>query len=235
MKNAAIASSHPAWDLDGQLHCECGHASPDQASHLEHVVTVHPLDSELAGRILSERQWRTYMERTAQVSKVHVFERAGLGKAPFRFVGLTEAKYQAGPGAPIQPGSSCDYCGEAIMEVCHIRSADGRNFKVGNVCVGKTGDAGLRKTVAAAIRERRNEATHRRQDEKIAAGAALLERPGVREILAAEPHPYGTGADPRPFFLSKTRLDWVEWMLHNAGRRGKVDVVTYLQRRFGEV
>ena len=43
----------------------------------------------------------------------HCFERAGLGKAPFRLVGFFECKWQAAPDAPVQPGKSCDYCYQA--------------------------------------------------------------------------------------------------------------------------
>ena len=73
----------------------------------------------------------------------HVFERAGLGKPPFRYAGMRECKYQACVGAPVQPGASCDYCGQGIMYACDIRSSDGRMFKVGCDCVARTGDAGL--------------------------------------------------------------------------------------------
>jgi len=68
----------------------------------------------------------------------HPFERAGLGLAPFRFTHYTKAVYQAFPGAPIQSGSTCDYCGQAIMHVYHIEDRDGRKFKVGCECVLKT-------------------------------------------------------------------------------------------------
>ena len=74
---------------------------------------------------------------------VHEFERAGLGKAPFRCVGYFEKVYQASPDSPRQPGGSCDYCGTAITLHCQIRGADGATFVVGSDCVAKTGDAGL--------------------------------------------------------------------------------------------
>jgi hypothetical protein len=73
----------------------------------------------------------------------HCFERKGLGTAPFRVIGFSVSKYQPIPDAPALPGSSCDYCGMAIMLVCHIRGVDGKAFKVGSDCVNKTGDDGL--------------------------------------------------------------------------------------------
>lgn len=73
---------------------------------------------------------------------VHVFERANLGKAPFRCVGFSEIVITH-PDGSTQAGGSCDYCSTGIRYACHIRSADGRTFKVGTDCVAKTGDAGL--------------------------------------------------------------------------------------------
>lgn len=81
------------------------------------------------------------------MKKVHVFEQAGLGKAPFRCIGFGVETYQACPGAPVQPGTCCDFCGNGIMNVFRVRGADGRVFKVGCDCVAKTGDAGLRREV----------------------------------------------------------------------------------------
>ncbi len=74
---------------------------------------------------------------------LHVFERAGLGKAPFRVTGFTVKTFKASPDSPTQPGTCCDFCGTGIMNVCMIRGADGSEFKVGCDCVARTGDAGL--------------------------------------------------------------------------------------------
>jgi len=74
---------------------------------------------------------------------VHLFERVGLGKAPFTMVGYGEHVYQACPGAPIQPGTSCMYCGTGCRYVANILSIDGQKFHVGLDCVMRTGDGGL--------------------------------------------------------------------------------------------
>lgn len=74
---------------------------------------------------------------------MHCFEAAGLGKAPFRVNRFDTIKFQSCPGAPILPGSTCDYCGTGIMYVCYIKSSDGKEFKVGCDCVNKTHDEGL--------------------------------------------------------------------------------------------
>ena len=73
---------------------------------------------------------------------MHVFERAGLGRAPFRCVGYTE-KVFTNPDGTTRAGGSCQYCGTGIRYACSIKSSDGREFVVGSDCVAKTDDAGL--------------------------------------------------------------------------------------------
>ena len=162
--------------------------------------------------------------------KVHVFESAGLGKAPFRFFGIEERRgpIEISPGrfvgSPGQPMGVCDFCGESIVECCHIVSSDGKHFVVGNVCVGKTGDEGLKLVVEKAVRERRTEALHRKQDAVIESVKTALADSNTRQALSSQPHPYE--------WLAKrglTRLDWSEWMMKNAGRKGRCDVGKWLQ------
>lgn len=106
---------------------------------------------------------------------MHVFERAGLGKAPFRFVGYSERKYQACPDAPVQPGASCDYCGTGIMGCYEVRSADGKRFVVGCDCIEKTGDAGLIRAYKRSPEYRAKQADARkRADERVKAGWAAI-------------------------------------------------------------
>jgi hypothetical protein len=150
---------------------------------------------------------------------VHPFERAGLGIAPFKFVGSYESVFQAVPGdpdCPIQPGSCCDYCFQGIRYVCRIRSADGREFKVGCDCVYKTGDKRVITDAKRAENKRRTEATHNRADAKIEAARLLL--PTVADKLRVQPHPYTWQAE-----RGETMLDRVEWLLANAGRKGKLE------------
>lgn len=90
------------------------------------------------------------------MTPVHCFEKAGLGKAPFRCVGMasipSSSLAEANPTAynnalamlPKGIGcGSCQYCGTGIMHNFIIQSADDRRFVVGSDCVAKTGDAGL--------------------------------------------------------------------------------------------
>lgn len=103
---------------------------------------------------------------------VHVFEKAGLGLAPFRCVGLfslpSQSLLESNPTAynnamaemPRGLGcGSCKFCGTGIMHNFIIESRDAKRFVVGSDCVAKTGDAGLRKQTRAArltvVREQR--------------------------------------------------------------------------------
>jgi hypothetical protein len=101
---------------------------------------------------------------------VHPFERAGLGKGPFRCIGMTENWYPLGDGTS-KPGGSCDFCGTGIAYQYLIRSSDGKQFKVGIDCVGRTRDTQLeeqarREHYAAESREARERwEAHRKEEE----------------------------------------------------------------------
>lgn len=131
-------------------------------------------------------------------STVHPFERAGLGKAPFRVIGVTEER---GPitledgsqaGAPGQPMGSCNYCGRGIALVFRIAGADGAEFSVGSDCVLKTHDNGLidetknlRRAMSAT---KRNKKRAEKQKARLAAIADraeqfLNEHEGLRDAL----------------------------------------------------
>jgi hypothetical protein len=86
-------------------------------------------------------------------TKVHPFERVGLGKAPFRVAGYEKRVFYACPGAPPQCGGSCDYCGTGIVHTFVIASADGKRFVVGSDCVAKTGDRAMVREAGAVRRE----------------------------------------------------------------------------------
>ena len=165
---------------------------------------------------------------------VHPFEAAGLGLAPFKCIGHSVAKYQAAPGSPIQPGSSCDYCGTAIMDVYQVRSANGREFKVGSDCIRHTctlvdGKLPLsfRLEIAAMDREKREErraAEFARLTVRIAKARAILA--GDATLFTSEPHPV-------PYFhlQGKTLRDSVEWSLANAGMSGRTATCRLIERR----
>lgn len=144
---------------------------------------------------------------------LHIFERAGLGIAPFRIAGVCWSAF----------GSSCDYCGHEIMEICTIQDSGGRTFKVGNVCVEKTGDAGLIHPMREELKRMRREAKQAKDDLRVEAARVKLQ--DVKESLASEPHPFAYLADK-----GKTLLDYVEWLLENGGRSGKVRAAKMIEQ-----
>lgn len=159
--------------------------------------------------------------KAGETSTIHRFEIAGLGKAPFRFTGeVTEKTYQACSGAPVQAGSSCDYCGTCIRYEFWVRSADGKEFKTGCDCIHKTGDRGLIQQISAAerkLRDAKNATAKVRKAERLAARveAAKAKLPTVRGALASQPHPNAYYASE-----GRTLLSYVEWCLENgAGER----------------
>lgn len=174
---------------------------------------------------------------TAQT--LHVFEKAGLGKAPFRCVGMER---KVGPitlrdgltvGAPGQPMGTCDFCGTGIADCFQIVSADGRSFVVGCDCVAKTSDSGLRKVVDAKVRELRRERDRMRRaaaDQKVTVELAeLLADESVKAKLAARPHPAKWAADE-----GKTAADYVAWMRRACGATGRKGLLSYVRKVAGE-
>lgn len=164
----------------------------------------------------------------------HVFEAAGLGLAPFRYVGCYEDR---GPhrfeqhgvtievGAPGQPMGTCAYCGQGIAICCSIESADGRRFTVGSECVAKTGDAGLRKvqTDAAALRKT---SQREREETRISAALLLLEAPSVATaVLCSQPSTIAYRAAQ-----GDTRWDQLHWLMLNAGHAGKLRATRAVER-----
>lgn len=160
----------------------------------------------------------TASETTAP--KVHVFEKAGLGVAPFKCIGFQHKYYIACHGAPMQPGGSCDYCGTGIYNIFTILSSDGKTFVVGCDCVLKTGDAGLRRTVDAHMKA----AQHDRDDARIEAAQSLLKDERVIAAFTAAPHPMDWRARQ-----GAKLMDYATWMFENAGRSGKIKVARLIE------
>lgn len=91
---------------------------------------------------------------------MHVFERAGLGRAPFRVVGYYESCITH-PDGTTQASGNCIYCGTGIRWCCVIQSSDGNSFVVGSDCVNKTGDAGLIKAYKSSPEYRKAQSDRR--------------------------------------------------------------------------
>lgn len=152
---------------------------------------------------------------------MHAFQRAGLGLAPFRFVGASDNVITY-PDGHQQAGGSCDYCGTGIRTECWVLSSDGRKFKVGCNCIEKVGDKGLLKAYKSSPE-------FRAKQRKLAAekSARILE--SLNSLIAAHsvrlsqiPHPldYTDRTTGKPL----TALDWAMWMRDHCGVSGRAAV-----------
>lgn len=72
-------------------------------------------------------------------TKLHPFEAAGLGRYPYRFLGVYSKVYSPVPGYS-QPGGCCQYCSRGIKYVAQFRSADGKTFETGLDCAMRADD-----------------------------------------------------------------------------------------------
>ena len=163
---------------------------------------------------------------------LHPFEKAGLGKAPFKFIGMT---HEVGPirladgmttiGAPGQPMGSCDYCGQGIALVCRVKSSDGNVFKVGCDCVNKVyKDYGresadpIKRAIDRAKKEHQRKVRHAREQRKLAEYREWTD--ANREALEATPNPQREG---------ESRWDQVEWFQRHAGTSGNLKLFKTLK------
>jgi hypothetical protein len=153
--------------------------------------------------------------KAGETSTIHRFEKAGLGKAPFRFTGGVTEKVFCVPGGTPKAGSSCDYCSTGIRYEFWVESADHKTFKVGCDCIHKTGDRGLIQQISIAerkLRDAKNAAAKARKAaklaERMASAKAIL--PTVCGAIASQPHPNSYLADQ-----GKTLLDYVNWCFEN--------------------
>lgn len=124
----------------------------------------------------------------------HRWEIAGLGVAPFVCTGMTEQRHDMGHGQS-KPGGTCDYCGQGILYVFHIRSSDSRRFKVGIDCVLHTHDDAetivveVKRVMKAHKRAKRAEgvAVKRKAAAEMRAQQAASERAANIQKLANDP------------------------------------------------
>ena len=159
---------------------------------------------------------------------IHKFERAGLGKAPFRCIGFERRTFQAAPGAPVQAGGSCDYCSTAITDHYIIRGADGSEFKVGSSCVAKAGDRGLVNEAKKRANKIKRAALAERNAARIAAAITVLRTLVARKKLRAVDHTHKWAADK-----GLTALDQVVFLLRKGGNSGKIRAVRLINKLCG--
>jgi len=125
---------------------------------------------------------------------IHVFEHAGLSKAPYEHQGIDDR------GRPI---SSCDYCGTCIRYEHHLKGADGGRFKVGNECINKSGDEGLIRVAELKERERRQQ----QRAEKARADAEEAARKHAAELDAQRQRNHGlTDAEQQKMLADARRI-----------------------------
>lgn len=160
----------------------------------------------------------------------HAFEVAGLGLAPFRFVGITENAITH-PDGTQQAGGCCDYCSTGIRFECVCVSKDGKRFKVGSNCISKVGDAGLLKAFKSSPEFRE----HQRKLRAVKANAVTAELKAICSEHEAEfrsqAHPYGFRDGQTGVAL--TYWDYLEFSLwRSCGDSGRASWLKTLRKRF---
>lgn len=157
----------------------------------------------------------------------HKFELAGLGLAPFRFIGCS-TNVITYPDGTTKAGSSCDYCGTGIANECHVKSADGRLFKVGCDCIAKVGDSGLLKAYRSSPAFRaKARLTRQAKDKAVSVELySLLAANAAR--FAAEPHPYGF--TDRETGKPLNKLDQIKWSIGRCGAAGRASWLRTLKK-----
>ncbi len=167
----------------------------------------------------------------ASLVGVHKFEAAGLGKAPFRFMGTSENVVTVGVGADAytKAGGSCDYCGSGIRTEFHLKSADGKTFKVGCNCIEKAGDEGVLKAYKQSpeYRQKMREARSKKAAAVQVELMALIE--AKRAQFATMPHPHGF--TDRKTGAALTFMDQVQWMLDHCGAAGRASLLKGLKKQ----
>jgi hypothetical protein len=157
----------------------------------------------------------------AQVHKdgsivAHPFEASGLGKAPFRFVGVFEKAIQY-PDGTSQASGTCQHCGNGIRYCFEIEASDGKHSIVGSSCINKTDTTRLVAIVESEVRKLRNEkARARREAKRKAERQEIQERideyKEALEFLAQFPHPYHRTYD---FAKDLTLADYYTYIYGN--------------------
>lgn len=150
-------------------------------------------------------------------STVHAFEAAGLGAAPYKFLGIRKVTYQACYGAPVQPGACCMFCATGIVYQFWLRSADGKVFFVGSDCIMKSGDAGLRFVIDPHVKAHEREMRQERENIYISEFAKFAATTGYwKQPRFDAPHPNSYYAS-----TGKTLGDYQQFCYTHSGQSGK--------------
>jgi hypothetical protein len=167
----------------------------------------------------------TKTDNPAEVG-LHVFERSGLGTAPFRCVDVFE-KFITHHDGSTQASGSCQHCGTGIRWCCVVRGADGREFIVGNSCVEKTGDRGLIQAFKThpKVREAQRAARQRLDAAKIAEWDALWADPATEAAFDGDTFTdwkWGKAWGEKITFTITAREAWTrKWNMCGAAGRAR--------------
>lgn len=181
------------------------------------------------------------MSDNLNATEIHPFEKAGLGKAPFRYIGavaqdvgpdgLRKMGTKHGVEWSTTPGGTCDACGKAIVDIYRVQSSDGKISTVGCDCIKKVGGSTVknvaafendRKVIAKAKSRAKKVNNDARDDARIAAAFARLDE---ATKLRETPHPTAWGLK-----AGLTLADYVRWMGENAGRSGKLSAAKMIEK-----
>lgn len=163
---------------------------------------------------------------------IHPFEKAGLGKAPFHYVGMVEQEMKYGErvigsvgGIEIttKPGGTCEFCGHYILNIFMVESSDGKRFKVGCDCIKKVGDNNLVKLVSKDVKKMKEQ----REVARIQEAKAAL--PTAHKLFG-QSHPNAYHASQ-----GKTMVHYLEWMFKNAGRSGQLQAARIIEAAISPV
>ncbi len=155
--------------------------------------------------------------------KIHQFEAAGLGKAPYTPIGVKDEVIRY-PDGTVQPAGACQYCSTGIRYCFYLRSADGKVFYVGSECILKSGDAGLKKYVTEEQRKLRDA----QAQERYTAAVAVIKE-------AMQKHGQDMRGSSHPIRPDLNLYDYCEFMLQHGGRSGAESLARRLRRQFGDL
>jgi len=171
---------------------------------------------------------------------MHPFEKANLGKAPFRSLNVFVSE---GPitlpngitvGSPGQPMGTCDYCGTGIKYCCKVESADNRTFVIGLDCANKlytssnqTSSQLARDPVYQEIKKEKlrlqRKKRHQREAKQLAEGKEWAH--ANHQALHSIPN-YDRNGNQRGTLWTS-----YEWYLRHAGTSGNLKNYKYMKKR----
>lgn len=159
---------------------------------------------------------------------IHPFEKAGLGKAPFRYVGIEAQEISHGRRVlgsvggcemTTKPGGSCAFCAHYILDMFVVESADGQRFHVGCDCIRKV-DAKLTRSIEADAKKAKKD----REAARIKAAREMVWSQQAYS-LRCQPHP-----SPYHAGEGKNLAHYVEWLFQNGGTSGQLRAARLVEK-----